>query len=240
MQKSNIIFRWPENADASKSRAQVARVDGAVMSSTQRGRPREISDYYVTPHWAIHQFLLEFQKYEILKGPVLDPCAGGDKLHVSSYPHVLQADGYLLEGTPFDTLDIRTDSRAGNKGVNYLDWRAPKDWYNMIITNPPFALAEKIILKALRDVREGGFVIMLLRLNFFGSQRRLNFWKHNPAWATFVHPKRMSFTPDGKTDSIEYMHCVWIKGADVDYTQLKVLTTQNRYEAERSLKLVRE
>ncbi|HBF3986180.1 TPA: hypothetical protein KOD80_004273 [Clostridioides difficile] len=42
----------------------------------------------------------------------------------------------------------------------------------------------------------------------------------------FVHNRRMSFTDDGKTDSIEYAHFVWQKGYNPKFSQLKVLISQ--------------
>jgi hypothetical protein len=83
---------------------------------------------------------------------------------------------------------------------------------NTIITNPPFNLAQEIIEKALKDVAEGGEVIMLLRLNFLGSQKRKPFWDSAPLKHIYVLSKRPSFTKDGKTDSIEYMWCVFERG----------------------------
>jgi len=133
-----------------------------------------------------------------------------------SYPFVLKEKGIQ----DITTVDIREDSKADIK-ANYLSWSPPKE-FDLIITNPPFALAEKVISKSLAIVKQNGFVVMLLRLNFFGSAGRFPFWTQNPAKYAFVHHKRMSFTPDGKTDSIEYMHAVWQKGYK-GMTQLKVL-----------------
>jgi 16S rRNA G1207 methylase RsmC len=42
--------------------------------------------------------------------------------------------------------------------------------FDMIITNPPFAIAQGIIEKSLEFCKGGGYVIMLLRLNYIGSQ----------------------------------------------------------------------
>ena len=39
----------------------------------------------------------------------------------------------------------------------------------------------------------------------------------------FVHHRRISFTDDRKTDSIEYAHFVWQKGYNEQFTQLKVI-----------------
>lgn len=191
------------------------------MSSTNRSKARDshVSDYYVTPVDSIKAFLKEFMVLEpwAFSGHVLDPCAGGDAEHRMSYPSALTDFGI----TPVDTLDIREDSPATFKG-GYLGYDA-HDRYRVIITNPPFNMARTIIEKALRDVQNGGYVIMLLRLNFFGSRAREDLWREQtPKWS-FVHSRRMSFTDDGKTDSIEYMHCVWQKGYYPEFTKLKVI-----------------
>jgi len=185
------------------------------MSSTNRPS-RGGSDYYVTPVSAITTFLNAFLEYEQIGRRILDPCAGGDARHAMSYPAALKA---------FDrdctTIDIRQDSRAMHK-EDYLKMETA-GLFDVIITNPPFNLAQPIIEKALRDVYDKGFVIMLLRLNYFGSKARKPFWdKQLPVYA-FVHHKRIGFTDDGKTDSIEYMHCVWQKENYPKFTKLMVI-----------------
>lgn len=63
---------------------------------------------------------------------------------------------------------------------------------------------------------------MLLRLNFLGSKQRKEFWdKFPPKWI-YVHHKRMSFTDNGATDSIEYAHFVWRVG-EYDRTFIRVI-----------------
>ena len=185
------------------------------MSSTNRSAAREshISDYYVTPLDAVEEFFQAFlQDYffdaETLGNlSVLDPCAGGDENHPMSYPTVLHAYGinYLT------TIDVREDSRASII-ADYLQMPSLGCKPDMIITNPPFSLAEPIIKRALQDVnKKNGFVIMLLRLNFLGGLRRKReFWDEvGLPTNIYVHPRRMCFTNNGKTDSIEYAHFVW-------------------------------
>lgn len=175
------------------------------MSSTNRGGIREVSDYYVTPIRDIVKFLVSWEDFPII-GPVssiLDPCAGGDALNEMSYPLALSGFGLNC-----DTIDIREDSKAAQVG-DYLRIDC-NDKYDLIITNPPFSLAQEIARKAIAEVRPNGFVVLLLRLNFFGSQKRFSFWQNYPPYGIFVHSQRMSFT-GGTTDSIEYMHCIWKK-----------------------------
>ena len=197
------------------------------MSSTNRSDARlsHVSDYYVTPVSKITEFLNIFTKYEdILNLPctkILDPCSGGDKKFGMSYPIALRN----LNINGVDTVDIREDSQAQIKGDYLL--LDMKDKYDVIITNPPFNISKDIILKALDDVKDGGFVIMLLRLNYFEGKVREDLWKtHMPKYC-FVHNKRISFTDNGKTDSIEYCHMVWQKGVKPEFTRLQVITESN-------------
>ena len=191
------------------------------MSSTNRSNSRDthIADYYVTPIDKISDFLEEFEKVENVDKniQILDCCAGGDEKHPMSYPEALSKKGF----NNISTLDIREDSLSENKGdYLHIDYKNKMD---MIITNPPFSLALDIIKKSLEDVKKGGFVIMLLRLNYFGGKVRKALWEKQMPKYCFVHHKRISFTDDRKTDSIEYAHFVWQKGCNEQFTQLKVI-----------------
>jgi len=186
------------------------------MSSTNRSDAREkhVADYYVTPLQPIKDFLYRFLDDERIDNPEvmewLDPCAGGDEFHPMSYPKVIRQVGVDKEN--IHTIDIREDSLAEIK-TDYLKMKPDyTKVYDVIITNPPFNIAQQIIEKALNEVADGGYVIMLLRLNYFGSKARRQFWEDNMPIRAYIHHKRIGFTDDGKTDSIEYMHCVWEKG----------------------------
>jgi hypothetical protein len=149
---------------------------------------------------------------------ILDPCAGGDANHGMSYPAALKEYHRVSR---VDTIDIREDSLADIKD-DYLNYRIHSK-PGVIITNPPFNLALEIIKKALGDVQDGGWVIMLLRLNFFGSKQRKEFWdSYMPRYA-FVHHKRIGFLKNGSTDSIEYAHYVWQKENYPMFCELKVI-----------------
>lgn len=191
------------------------------MSSTNRSKARDehIADYYITPIYEINKFLKELEKsygYYLHFGHILEPCAGGDVKHPMSYVEAIKPFNNNV-----DTIDIRQDSQAAIK-ADYLQTDC-KGKYNLIITNPPFNIALDVINKALDDVQCPGLVVMLLRLNFFGSDKRKPFWDNHMPQYCFVHHDRMSFTGDGKTDSIEYCHMVWVKGLKPEYTQLKVI-----------------
>lgn len=199
------------------------------MSSTNRSKAREkhIADYYCTPVSQVVHFIQEFNKTIMLHWDtirIVDPCAGGDIVNPMSYPTAIKTV-FPTAGNNIFTIDIREDSRAKVK-TDYLKYdilNAGGIKPDMIITNPPFVLAEPIIEKSIADVKDGGYVIMLLRLNFFGSLHREAFFKkHMPSYA-WIHRKRMSFTPDRKTDSIEYMHTVFIKGQNPSFCKIAII-----------------
>ncbi len=192
------------------------------MSSTNRSKARDchVSDYYITPVDEIVKFLNEFKKIEpnIYNMKILDPCAGGDSKHPMSYPKAFYK---IIYKNKIHTIDIREDSLAEEKA----DYLKTKLTYqpDMIISNPPFSLAIEFIEKSLCDVRDEGWVIYLLRLNFLESKKRKEFFdKYMPAYI-YVHHVRMSFSDSGGTDSIAYCHMAWRKGYYPEFSQLKII-----------------
>jgi hypothetical protein len=202
------------------------------MSSTNRknAKARHVSDYYVTPKKDIRDFFSHWLedleddflsvKHNLDNLIWLDPCAGGDEKNDMSYPAVLIND----IGTPpanITTYDIREDSRADN--IDDFLLTDFEDNFDIVISNPPFNLAEQFIRRSLEAVQPEGYVIMLLRLNFLGSKARKTFWDTYPPQYIYVHHKRLSFTENGATDSIEYAHFVWQKGNYPSHAKLKVI-----------------
>lgn len=216
------------------------------MSSTNRGATPEISEYYVTPVEQVELFLREWAKDEpelVSVKRILDPCAGGTvkegKIHVpmsySAAIHRVASGLFPASGFPtfhiqIDTMDIREDSAADVKG-SYLT-TAPANQPDLIISNPPFSLALDFVKKGLKDVRPGGFVVFLQRLNFLGSDKRKAFMQMCPPAYAYVHSTRMGFKKHlaelpmkerNATDSIEYAHFIWKQGLAGRFGQFRVI-----------------
>lgn len=196
------------------------------MSSTNRHNAdkRHIADYYVTPVDDIVKFLSAFDEEVTLNiwgRQILDPCAGGDELHAMSYPKALKEYYAIKDEDIIRTIDIREDSLAENKS-DYLHTKLNYKPF-VIISNPPFNQAIEFIKKALDDVADDGYVMMLLRLNFLETKARKDFFdNYMPSWI-FVHHKRMSFTDAGGTDSVAYCHMVWKKGSYPKFAKIRVI-----------------
>ena len=197
------------------------------MSSTNRhnAEKRHIADYYVTPVKDIITFLGALDEevsLDIWDKTILDPCAGGDPSHDMSYPKALR-EYYAIpdDWNGIKTIDIREDSLAETK-CNYIETKLDYKPF-LIISNPPFNQAMEFIKKALDDVEDGGYVAMLLRLNFLETKARKDFFdNYMPTWI-FVHHKRMSFTDAGGTDSVAYCHMVWKKNDYPKFAKIRVI-----------------
>jgi hypothetical protein len=197
------------------------------MSSTNRSKIRyeHDQDYYVTPLWVIREFLRAWdQQTTTIKDFqtnnescfILDPCAGGDSSgNIMSYPTVLNEWG--LDTV---TMDIRPDSPCQYPVTNFLDAKLDGIKFDMVMTNPPYNIATQIIERSMEVVKPMGWIVMLLRINFLGSQTRGSWFANNMPHSIYTHSKRPGFYPDNwkevmpwltkkGTDSTEYGHFVW-------------------------------
>jgi hypothetical protein len=94
--------------------------------------------------------------------------------------------------------------------------------FHVIITNPPFSLAEEFVRKSLRHA---DYVVMLLRLAFLESRRREAFHAEHPS-DVYVLSRRPSFMANGATDSCAYAWFVWGPGRGGRWTILPTPETR--------------
>jgi hypothetical protein len=142
---------------------------------------RNAYDFYPTPSWCYEKLPINYSKYST----ALEPCAG---------------DGRILQF--LTSKGLETDYCEIQEGKDFFEYSNTVD---LILTNPPYSLAQEFVVHSLSLAPT---VIMLLRLNFLGAQKRHTFWKENEPTSLFVLSKRPSFTGGG-TDSTEYAWYVW-------------------------------
>lgn len=147
---------------------------------------RNPNDYYPTPNWCFEKLseIIDFSKYKT----ALEPCAGDHRIV-----------------TFLERKEIETDYCEITEGIDFLTYPVSK--VDLVLTNPPFSLAMEFIEKSMLH---SNTVIMLLRLNFLGSQKRNPWWKGHKPKKIIVLSKRPSFTGTG-TDSTEYAWFIWEK-----------------------------
>lgn len=96
---------------------------------------------------------------------------------------------------------------------DYLEWEAPFG-FNLIVSNPPYNIAERIIRKAWSELLPGGTMIMLLRLAFQASVMRYHgLWSEIFPHTVAVCSRRPSFYGGG-TNGTDYGIYVWKKYSD--------------------------
>lgn len=109
------------------------------------------------------------------------------------------------------TYDIRDVPNPGSvihlPCTDFLQEDDERD-FDVIITNPPFSLAEEFVRKARKKATH---VAMLLRLAFLETRRREQLHAEHPS-DVYVLSRRPSFTNNGATDSCAYAWFVWGPG----------------------------
>lgn len=181
------------------------------MSSTNRGGQRSPADTYPTPAYAVRRLIEEFESTDVFKkaGVFCEPCSGEGAIVdvVESY----------YPGRKWYATDIREEAlrylaerhpNVETRCVSAID-QFPAEWEDpkVIITNPPFRIAEEVLNRLLRD-HANADIFLLLRVNFVGSVRRQPFMEAYPP-DMYVLPNRPSFLGEGQTDSIEYAWFHW-------------------------------
>lgn len=193
------------------------------MSSTKRGSQRSEADAYGTPPWCTHRALEAIPGLPH-KGVWMDPCAGEGA--------IIRAVNQVRPGILWTASELRPEAEVELAQTNaayviqdFLDDSYKPGWVDVICTNPPFRLAQEFIEKSLRLA---GQVVMLLRLNYLGSEKRADFLREfHPD--VYVLPNRPSFT-DGQTDSIEYAWFHWVSGRSARSGQVRILASTPKEE----------
>lgn len=183
------------------------------MSATGRGeRGGEGADYFPTPAWCVDWLL---RAVDLPGGDWLEPSAGDGA--------IIRAVSARRTDVKWTAVEMREEMRAALEssgvhrelviaGADFLSAscrvRLASDTnfegYRVIVGNCPYADALAHVAAALREAK---IVAMLLRLNFLGSAKRLDFWRRHPA-DVYVLSERPSFDGEG-TDATEYAWFVW-------------------------------
>ena len=161
--------------------------------------PRRENDFYPTPAWATVELLHRINLSGMRR--ILEPCAGNGAI-AAVLKRAWGEDRVITNDIdPQWGCDAELDA-CDDKLYNIVDADA-------IITNPPFSLAHVIVPKAV----ESAHVVcaMLLRLSWLEPVMNRDQWlAENPPDRLIVLP-RISFTGDGKTDSVTCGWYIWQK-----------------------------
>lgn len=188
------------------------------MSATNRGSKRRESDFYETPHDVVHNFLEDHfgGRFEV----ILEPCCGSGNMVRVLREHFPEAKIIAQDILPIAPIRQAT---ATFSEVDFLFDPGMSTPVDLVFTNPPYSIAEKIMRKAFTTYPDAT-VVMLLRLDILGSQDRYPFWSQYPVNDLYPLACRPSFTGDGGTDSNNYAWFVWRPGC----TEQRIIPTWGR------------
>lgn len=166
---------------------------------------RRPNDFYPTPAWATEVLLdvLDLPSTNISFFECCDGDADISNVIRARWPRVV----WTNDIAPM-SIDQHYQLDAGDEAnwIKHWSGRVGHDW---VITNPPFNQAAKIVPLAHKYAQRG--IAMLLRLSFLEPVEDRGAWLNaNPPTGMIVLP-RISFTGNGKTDSVTFAWMVWDK-----------------------------
>lgn len=158
--------------------------------------PRRARDFYPTPTWATEELV---RSIALHRCTVLEPCCGDGAI-----ASVLSQNARRVSTNDIDPQrPAQTHADASVNGY----WDSLPERHQWVVTNPPFSLAPLIVPRALSHATIG--IAMLLRLSFLEPvANRVDFLATHPPTGMIVLP-RISFTGDGKTDSVTCAWMIW-------------------------------
>jgi hypothetical protein len=184
-------------------------------------------DSYPTPQiyadFAIKQAL---EKHPNARS-MLEPGCGAEAPFLKAFQE--QAVGTWTVSRGIELTNLFDDSHTCRYGVDFLDaaqdhvWFSPEvekhGGWDLIVTNPPYSIAEEVIRKSLRILHPMGLAVFLLRIGFAGSIKRAPFFRERPPVEIGEFVRRFSF--DGKgTDYTDYCLFFWL-GDTLDKFQVQ-------------------
>lgn len=154
------------------------------MSATGRGAIRHPDDYYATPGFATRAVLPVLLPQLPAQPVILEPAAGEGAILVE----LLRA-GIDLDHLFCVEIDETRHAACAALGVHayQMDFRKYADefrsggarGFDLVLGNPPFALAMEFVRDALSITAPGGATVMLLRMPWLGSQERAPWLRAN-------------------------------------------------------------
>ncbi len=187
---------------------------------------RRENDFYETP---IGLTAALFHHLKLQSGQVIyEPCVGDGAILKTLH-------GCAERGMTIYSNDINPHKEASFHVDASKVWPLlPEIKIDWTITNPPFSLAYEILTTSLSNCPR---VAMLLRLSFLEpAKKRADFLSELPPNHLLVMP-RVSFTEDGKTDT---MTCAWmVWDLETNDHSINVYTREdiNNYAAETLFRL---
>ena len=194
-------------------------------SKTARFNTRKsTTDNYETPAWATEALILQLQELEIdIPSKILDPCAGRGAIDAEIKRLLPSAD---VRGADIREITMRKAIFCYvplKFGVDFLNDPPAFPEAEAVIMNPPFTLADEMVLKAL-SMPSVRLVCCLQRTQYMEGQKRFDrLFKDHPESEIFHFISRVSMEQEGRARLISsgMMTFSWFVWRKVDGNWIK-------------------
>jgi N-6 DNA Methylase len=173
---------------------------------------RHADDFYRTPAWAVKAIWDHVTwSYSGYTRIILDPCCGDGAILNVARNHFAQTIGIEINEQRAKAALI--SSIGGDEGleskITVTDALDLDPWpkADIVLTNPPYKLAEYFVQKSLRQL-PNAIHAFLLRIGFLASIERAEFHKQYPS-DVYVLSKRPEFCMSVKCNNVP-SRCDWI------------------------------
>jgi len=184
-----------------------------LFITNHRKKDSEISEneFYSTHPDSVQCFLNEFKLPTTFK--ILEPCCG-----LGNISRVLVQNGYDVIST--DLVDRgyyqMTDIGKTFLSADFFNIKTLNPEIKVIMTNPPFSLAEQMIRHALNILPTDGYLIMYLKLTFLEGKKRFKLFQDFPPQTIYIHSSRQGCSPKGELNfknggSVAFCWWIWKK-----------------------------
>lgn len=181
---------------------QTGGISGAIAAAMAKWA-RKPADLYPTPIDCTYSLLPHIAALLPPDAKVWEPaCADGQMVQP------LREFGYNVMAT-----DLRPDVLGGAGGIDFLEASSTyhTQQYDAVITNPPFAVAEKFIVEALKHAP---VVAMLLKAQYWNTKNRKKLFRDTKPYMELNLTWRPAFLEKerGKSPLMDCMWVVWVRG----------------------------
>lgn len=178
-----------------------------IITTDKVMRERDPNDFYPTPVSRVTS-ALDLLPYGFVPYWILDPGCGD-----GVWGRVAKQRWFNSRIDGVETRDV--ENPPGYEPLyrgDFRTWDAPHA-YDLVIGNPPYKHTEPFVRLSLKHLRDGGYLLFLLRLSFLeGQARGRGLWRQLPPRAVYVCSARTSFMGNGKSDATAYAVYLWQKG----------------------------
>lgn len=117
-----------------------------------------------------------------------------------------------IKGIELQDKFVQPDEYDEWETGDYLLTR-PTGHYDFVVGNPPYKFAEKFVRHSMENLRNGGYLLYLLRIDFLsGIDRYLHLFRDFPLSRVAICSRRPSFYENKRTGGDMYAGFLWRKG----------------------------